>query len=128
MSNIGDDSSSSESQQQQESIQDSIFHPKNKVELMSSAGIEEANPEEADDNDNETAIAVSLMTGNGDNNSEADFRSSSRSISSYASKGSGSIFGRIRASSSHAELDDQLGDSYSDSSGGSYKRYSVWTK
>mmetsp|Transcript_9703 Transcript_9703/g.14565 ORF Transcript_9703/g.14565 Transcript_9703/m.14565 type:complete len:812 (-) Transcript_9703:51-2486(-) len=103
---------------------------KNKVELMSSSGIKEANPEDADDNDNETAIAVSLMTGSSEHNSIADFRSSGRSISSSASKGSGSIFGRLRASSggSHAELDDQLGDSYSDSSGGSYKRYSVWTK
>lgn len=107
-----------------DATQQSIFHPKNKLRLTSSV-TKEAKSEE---DDNETAIAVSLMTGNSDINTEADFRSSGRSVSSSSYKGS--IFGKLRSGSAGtaAEYDDQNVDSYSDSSGGSYKRYSVWTK
>jgi len=80
----------------------------------------EANSEAGDDN--ETAIPVSIMTENNDTNSEPDFHSNGRCISS---SNRGSFFGRMKSSSGvNAELDDL----YSDSSVGSYKRYSVWTK
>lgn len=99
-----------------------VFHPVNKEDLLNSStdnghGNERMEPNigiDGSDDGNETTIVASLSTGVSETSSKRDAKKLS-------------FFGRgsyTRSSAGSSDRDDTV----SESSRGSYKRYSVWTK